>query len=184
VIVQARLLASQHKYIAAPSSAFGYAPTPAEATAAVGGRPVINFVVSFPSGQPTWTWSQATGTWLRSQYGKKETDATDGKQLHATNVVVLKVKIDRSFKNFKYGYIPRTVVIGGGTGYVFSGGKTIAVTFKKANQTDPIHLFDKAGNPVLLEAGNTWIELMPSDAGSINVKYLKVAPTATPSATK
>ena len=186
VMVHAQKLASQHKSIAAPGPQFSFAATPSEASAVADGKGVDSFSVSFPSGQPKWSWNATTALWVRSQYGKKETDATDGNQLHATNVVVLKTKIDRSFKDFKYGFVPRTVVIGGGTGYVFSGGKSIAVTFKKANQNDPIHLFDKAGKPVLLAAGNTWVELMPSDVGSIAIKYVKVLPTpsASPLATK
>ena len=190
VMVHAQKLAEQHSSIAPPKTQFNFAAATTGASASLSGKSVDSFSVSFPAGKPTWTWNAAAGLWLRSQYGAKETDANDGKQLHAANVIVLKTKIDRSFKDFKYGYVPRTIVIGGGSGYVFSGGKTIAVSFKKANQNDPIHLFDSAGNPVLLSAGNTWIELMPSDVGAINIKYTKIkvlpgtSTTATPSATK
>lgn len=186
VMVHAQALAEQHKDIAPPKTQFDFAAA-ADASAVLTGKSVDSFSVSFPAGKPTWTWNAAAGMWLRSQYGAKETDANDGKQLHATNVVVLKTKIDRSFKDFKYGFVPRTIVIGGGSGYVFSGGKSIAVSFKKASQTDPIHLFDSTGKPVLLGAGNTWIELMPSDVGAINIKYTKVKEvvgTPTASATK
>jgi hypothetical protein len=177
VMVFARKLAGQHAALAAPKPQFDFAPTASAASATSATKTVTSFSVSFPSGKPSWTWSPTLGQWLRSQYGAKETDANDGKQLHATNVVVLKTKIDRSFKDFKYGYVPRTIVVGGGTGYVFSEGKTIAVTFQKANQNDPIHLFDATGKPVLLVAGNTWVELMPSDVGSISIKYVKVLST-------
>jgi len=179
VMVHAVLEASQHKNIKAPGEQYVFAKDAAHATAALGGKAVTDFSVSFPAGKPVWSWSTKANAWLRSQYGAKETDASDGKQLHATNVVVLKTKIDRSFKDFKYGFVPRTIVIGGGTGYVFSGGKKIEVTFEKSKQTDPIHLFDKNGNAVQLAPGNTWVELMPSDVGSININYAPVAkPTA------
>lgn len=188
VMVHARIEASQHKNIAAPGQQFNFAADAAHATATVGGKAVTDFSVSFPAGKPVWAWNEKTQTWLRSQYKTKETDASDGKQLHAVNVIVLKTKIDRSFKDYKYGFVPRTIVMGGGTGYVFTGGKKIEVTFKKSKQTDPIHLFDKNGKPVLLAPGNSWIELMPSDVGSIAINYAKVKPTpsqpAGPSPTK
>ena len=186
VMVHARTLARQHRNIAAPKTQFNFADALSQATAFIAGKPVTSFAVNFPSGRPSWSWNETARRWLRSQYGVKETDATDGKQLHATNVVVLKTRIDRSFKNFRYGYIPRTVVVGGGSGYVFSGGKVLAITFQKKNQNDPIHLFDSAGKPVLLSPGNTWVELMPKDVGSINIKYAKVVATASasPTATK
>ena len=186
VMVHARTMAKQHKNIAAPKTQFNFAAALSSATAFVSGKAVTGFAVNFPSGKPSWSWNATAKRWLRSQYGVKETDAADGKQLHATNVVVLKTRIDRSFKNFRYGYIPRTVVVGGGSGYVFSGGKVLAITFQKKNQNDPIHLFDSAGKPVLLSPGNTWVELMPKDVGSINIKYAKVVatPSASPSASK
>ena len=183
VMVFARQLAAQHSGIAAPKAQFDFAPTGGTESATSAAKSVTSFSVSFPSGHPSWAWNSAAGVWLRSQYGKTETDATDRQQLHATNVIVLKTKIDRSFKDFKYGYVPRTIVVGGGSGYVFSSGKSIPVTFQKANQNDSIHLFDAQGKPVLLATGNTWIELMPSDVGSINIKYVKVTATGSPSPT-
>ncbi|MEO0023796.1 MAG: hypothetical protein RL196_237 [Actinomycetota bacterium] len=184
VMVRAQKLASQHKSIKAPGQQFSFATEAAAATASLQGKATVDFSVSFPAGKPTWKWNGASGTWLRSQYGTKEKDASDGKQLHAANVVVLKTKIDTSYKDFKYGYVPRTVVIGGGSGVVFTNGKAIAVKFKKANQNDPIHLVDNAGNPVSLAPGNTWVELMPRDSGSLKVNYAKVVATATPTPTK
>ena len=186
VMVHAQVEANQHKNIKAPSQQFFFASNTAQATANKGGKAVTDFTVTFPAGKPTWTWNAKASAWLRSQYSEKETDATDKKQLHATNVVVLKTKIDRSFKDYKYGYVPRTIVIGGGAGYVFSGGKKIEVTFKKTKQTDPIRIIDKNGKDVKLAPGNTWIELMPADVGSIEINYAKVPATAsaTPSSTK
>ena len=183
VMVHAQNEAKQHTNIKAPGQQFIFATDAAHATAAIGGKAVTTFSVSFPDGKPTWAWNAKSQSWLRSQYSVKETDASDGKQLHATNVVVLKTKIDRSFKDHKYGFVPRTIVVGGGTGYVFSAGKKIEISFKKSKQTDPIHLLDKNGKPVALAPGNTWIELMPADVGAINITYAPVPkPSASPTA--
>ena len=179
VMVNAKKLAAEHKSLTPPPAQFDFASDAFLTTAATSGSEVTTFDVGFPAGKPSWKWNASSGQWLRSQYGVKETDASDKSQLHATNVIVLKTKIDRSYKDFKYGYVPRTVVIGGGSGVVFSSGKAIAVTFKKAKQTDPISLFTKAGIKVELAPGNTWIELMSSDQ-ALKINYKKAAPTPSP----
>jgi len=180
VMVNAQKLVSEHATIAPPTSQFAFAVEPSLPTAETLGLDTTSFTVSYPSGKPMWTWNAESGFWMRSQYGTKETDAADKAQLQAKNVVVLKTKIDRSYRDRKYGYIPRTVVVGGGTGVIFSSGKALAITFKKASQTDPITFFTQTGDPVELSPGNTWIELMPSDQGSLKINDKKVAPSSTP----
>ena len=117
---------------------------------------------------------------LRTQDGKPLTDAADGSQVHATNVVVMQVTVDRSFKDPKYGFVPKDVVIGTGKGWVLSGGKIIQVNWSKASQTQSIVLTLADGSPVQLAPGNTWVELQPVDVGKTE---LALAATPTPTAT-
>ncbi|MEN9752882.1 MAG: hypothetical protein RL670_573, partial [Actinomycetota bacterium] len=72
----------------------------------------------------------------------------------------------------------RSLLVGTGKAYVFTGGKVIEVGYSKVSKTAPIQLIDKAGNPIKLAPGNTWFELQPKDVGSLEVK---AAPSATPS---
>jgi hypothetical protein len=174
IMVNAQKLASQHKSISPPRPQYSFSADALTSSAFLQGkvvksivknRPSKSFYVTFPALVATWSWDATSNLWLRSTNGTKEIDASDGKQLSATNLVVLQIKINRSYKDFKYGYVPRTVVIGGGKGVVFTGGKALAVTFKKDHRDDPIQLFDKTGSEVKLAPGNTWVELMPSNRG-------------------
>ncbi|MFM6966564.1 MAG: DUF3048 C-terminal domain-containing protein [Rhodoluna sp.] len=101
--------------------------------------------------------------WLRIQDGKVDTDSATKEQLHATNVVVLEVKEDRSYADPKYGHIPKAVLIGKGKAWVFTGGKYVEAQWSKANQTARIILTDASGAAINLAPGNTWVELKPAD---------------------
>jgi hypothetical protein len=107
-----------------------------------------------------WRWSEKAEAYLRSQDGYKDNDA-NGDQLQATNVVTLTVKVD-------YGEVPRTRLIGKGSGTVSGGGKTLKVKWSKKDRDAPIVLKDADGEVVALAAGNTWVELVP-ERGSVTV---------------
>ena len=121
--------------------------------------------IYFPLALAQWTPSADRSVWLRTQDGKPHTDAADGSQIRATNVVVLQVAIDR-----QYGYVPKTVMVSSGTAWIFVAGKYIKGTWSKATQTAPISLYDANGLDVVLNPGNTWVELMPkAPEGSIKI---------------
>ncbi|MGO7984121.1 DUF3048 C-terminal domain-containing protein, partial [Rhizobium johnstonii] len=75
----------------------------------------------------------------------------NGTQLHATNVIAMKVDID-----WRYGYVPKTVMIGSGEAWVSTGGKSVHATWSKSDAASPIRLVDDRGVTVRLAPGNTW----------------------------
>jgi hypothetical protein len=185
VMIAGQHLQGQHLDLAAPGSPFTFAKSAAEASAAVAGSQVLGFTVKFPAATATWNWSAAKGVWLRVQDGEPQIDSNDQTQLHATNVVVIPVVIDRSYTDPKYGFVPRSILIGTGTAYIFTAGKMLKATYKKLDKTSPIELFDMSGKPILLAAGNTWFELQPKDVGSLTISAIPTAsPTPSPTATK
>jgi hypothetical protein len=184
VMVAAQHLQGQHLDLAAPASPFTFAASAAEASAAATGSAVESFTVKFPAATALWTWSQAKGLWLRTQDGQPHIDAADKSQIHAVNVVVIPVTIDRSYLDKRYGFVPRSLLIGTGKAVIFTGGKMLEATYSKASKTAPIQLLDKAGNPIKLAVGNTWFELQPKDVGSLNVKAAAASASPSPSATK
>jgi hypothetical protein len=183
VMISAQHLQAQHLDLAAPKSPFTFASSAAEASAAVAGVSVTELTVKFPSATANWSWSASKQVWLRVQDGKPHLDANDKTQIQAVNVVVIPVTIDRSYTDPRYGFVPRSLLVGSGTAYIFSGGKMLKATYKKADKASPIQLFDSAGNPVKLAVGNTWFELQPKDVGSLSMVY-PAKPTPSPSATK
>ena len=167
VIVNVNKLASLHTDIAAPQAMWDFAPSVDKASAATG-TAVTSVQVNYPSATALWTWSATTksstgeqGAWVRTQDTKPHIDRLTNEQIRATNVVVLDVKIDRSYADHKYGHIPKTVMIASGKAWVFTGGKQIEANWQKTSQTGRIILTDASGAAILLAPGNTWVELKP-----------------------
>ena len=180
VVVDVAKLATAHPEISAPAVQFGFANALAGSTAALQGTPVSDIKVYFPLALAQWAPNADESRFLRTQDGKIHTDAADGSQLSAANVVIMTMQIDRSYLDRRYGNVPKTVMIGTGQAQVCSAGKCVNATWSKASQTAPITLTDAAGNPVLLAPGNTWFELMPAVPEGKLVLTAKPAPKATP----
>ena len=180
VMVDVAKLAGNHPELAAPQPMFVMAEDLASATASASGEAVTSFKVYFPSALAEWVWSAKSSNWVRNQDGKPHTDAADGSNISTTNIVVMRVKVDR-----QYGNVPKDIIIGTGTATVFTDGKMVVGTWSKATQTSPITLTDSAGAPITLAPGRTWVELQPteSDGGKLKV-ILAPKPTPTPTAKK
>ena len=182
VIVNALKLSTAHPEILAPQKHFEFASDLAGATAFTEGKLVDKFTVKFPAATALWVPNGNETKWLRTQDGAIHKDAADGNQIAATNVVVLQVGIDRSYADKKYGHIPKTIMVGSGKAWVFTGASYVAAKWSKANQNSPVVLITEAGTPVLLAPGNTWVELMPkAPEGSLTLKVRALAATPTPS---
>jgi hypothetical protein len=180
VMVDVALLQSQHTDLKAPKPmlpmvAFDTVTESYEVASTEAGEETISFTVKYPQAVSGW---KAEGSYfVRSQDGDQHIDEASGEILRATNVVVMQTKTDNSFKDPKYGPIPRTVMIDSGMAWVFSNGKRVKGTWTKASQTAPIQLFDAAGAPIKLAVGNTWIELM-AEPSKITIKSPEVATPA------
>lgn len=173
VMVDVTLLQSQHVgHLKAPQAmlpmvAFNPETESYEAASTEAGETTLSFVVKYP--QATSGWKAEGSYFVRTQDGDQHIDGASNEILRATNVVVMQTKTDNSFKDPKYGPIPRTVMIDSGIAWVFSNGKRVKGTWTKASQTAPIQLFDAAGAPIKLAVGNTWIELM-GEPSKITIK--------------
>ena len=179
VIVNVLKLATDHPELTPPAPQFQFGKDVQTSSASAIGEAVTKFEVKFPQASALWTASSDGSKWLRTQDGRPLLDKLDGAQVAATNIVVMQVRIDRSYLGKKYAHIPKTVMVDTGKSWIFSGGKMIEATWSKASATSPIVLTDAAGSPVLLAPGNTWVELMPvAPEGKISITK---APVASPS---
>ena len=183
LFVRAKDIQAQHLDLAAPAATmFTFSPDASGASAATLGTPVTDLTATFPQAVALWTYSAKTNTWLRTQDGLKHLDATTGKQLTAVNVIVLRVAVDRSFKDPRYGFVPKTLLEGTGKGSIFTSGKQLDLTWTKTSPSSPMVLTDSSGAVIKLAPGNTWFELIPTDVGKLTVTKAQVA-SPTPSAT-
>lgn len=157
VIARVSQLADRYADDAAPQQPYVFADRFENATAVRDGSPAsaINLVYG-QNGRSGWQWSASDNAWLRLQNGSPDV-AASGARLSATNVVVLRVRVE------VIQSIPTTFLGGeSGTGFVATGGKTIPVTWSKAGQADPIRILDEQGVAVRLAPGNSWVELVPT----------------------
>lgn len=93
--------------------------------------------------------------YYRYQYGDKHIDEATGNQLAVTNVIFQychgEVRDDKDYLAFGCH---------GDNGYkvqVFTGGKMVEGTWKRATDETPAEYLDENGNPIQLNPGKTWI---------------------------
>lgn len=155
VIVKAREVLAQHPKIAPPPQQFAYSLDGASSTAGKDGTPTEVIKYRFSSWfHGTWSWDASGDQWLRSQQGNVDVDS-NGNQLTATNVVIIRVNVVDDHD------VPKTELYGGGEAWFSSGGATVHGSWSKASANTPLRLVDDHGVTVRLAAGNTWFELIP-----------------------
>jgi len=93
--------------------------------------------------------------------GVAHVDRNSGKQIMVKNVVVQYTST--SYSTQPDGK-PETDIadIGTGKALVFTDGTVTVATWTKASQTAPTQLTDAAGQPIALNAGNTWFSVVPT----------------------
>jgi hypothetical protein len=116
--------------------------------------------MSWPAASALWTWSN--GSWLRTQGGSADV-LSDGKQISATNVVILGVNIASTGLHDVLGApSPLDVTTGSNTAWVLRDGKMIKGTWTRKTRDDEFSLHDTQGHTIALAPGRTWIELLPT----------------------
>jgi hypothetical protein len=136
---------------AAPTPLFLYRATgeatPVSAPATAG--------VRMTTGQEVvYNWNATTASWDRIQKRSAHL-AADGKQISPANVVALEV----DYKTSSTAGSPEAVTVGEGPAHVFTEGRLVEGTWKRADPHAPWTLVDAAGAPIKLTPGITWVEL-------------------------
>ncbi len=175
-----------HNLYARPAQLFtmGGVPVPppalfdyAAAKAVTPGTDVTSVHIAFSNQEfaPTYTWDAASGTWKRSTRAGPFVVKT-GAQIAPRNVVVLPVV----YGGTGLGNIgAEAQLVGRGPVKVFTNGHEIDGTWSRANKTDRIALLGADGKPILLTAGQTWVEL-PDVSYAIDVVGVTPPPSSTP----
>jgi len=155
---------------AAPAAQFVMARSAQKATAVVAGGPSSTVAVKLSGGsRPTWTWDAGTESWLRAE-GTSPAMLRSGARITTTNVVTLKVRlIDSGTRDPAGNPVPETVLEGSGEATVSSGGRTVTGTWTKSATDAVLTLATADGAEVTLAPGTTWVELVPTDSGSVTI---------------
>lgn len=150
-----------------PPQLFDYAESAEESSATTAGEEATQADPSFPSSQPGWAWQE--DGWMRSESGEPATDG--GEQIHAANVLILAVDVtDTGDRDAAGTAVLETDLTGSGELHVLSDGHVIDGKWDKGGAEEQLDLTDDDGEPIELAPGNTWVELVPNQGGSISVE--------------
>jgi len=110
---------------------------------------------------PRWEWDEASGTYLRSQFGGPQVDGRSGRPVAAANVVVQYAKSQVADED---GHVLIDNV-GQGRAQVFNTGRVIEATWRKENDAARTRFYGPGGGEIAFRPGVTWIEVVdPSGA--------------------
>jgi hypothetical protein len=106
-----------------------------------------------------WTYDAKSNSYLRENNGKAHTDRATGKQIAATNVVVLWAKHEAATRD-KFGSVTyRIVLTGSGRCSVFRDGQRYDGTWEAGADAPPTFKAED-GTQIKLTPGNTWIQVV------------------------
>ena len=128
-----------------------------------GAIPVKSVEASFSGGHST--------NW---QYGGKGWARTDGfaggDDFTADNLLLLRVKVgDAGYRDPAGNPVPETFFFGKGQGVLIHGDQGLQVKWNKKGRDGAVSLTTKDGQEVTVPRGHTWIELVPTGTGSVNL---------------
>ena len=96
--------------------------------------------------------------YLVEEYGAPYVDANNGEQVEVRNVLIVQTDVN-PIKGDSAGRLTVRLT-GTGSGFFACGGKYVPITWSKAAEDQPMYFFDAAGNPLSLEAGRSYINIV------------------------
>jgi hypothetical protein len=141
-----------------PTAIFSYGPP------VLGGDPAAVVSISWPLDVTTWTWHPDTGLWYRSYSDTGLALQGDGRQISASNVVVMFVlEHPTPWPEDDTGALENDLALKGtGPAMVFRDGTVFYGHWERPLLDEPAVFIDsKSGAQITLTAGNTWEELVP-----------------------
>ncbi len=129
-----------------------------------GDIPVQTIAAQFSAGETT-RWEYVDDAWVRP-----DSLAQEGEDFEPDNVLLLRVRTqDAGYQDSAGSPVPETVFAGKGDAVLVHGDKALRCTWSKAVKGSTLQLKTQGGDEVVVPAGNTWIELVPSDGGTVTL---------------
>jgi hypothetical protein len=116
----------------------------------------INF--SSESYQVVYRYDSTTNTYARFQGTTPHTDMVSGEQISPNNVLVQYVE-----SGLADAQRLTMETVGSGSAILFRDGQTIEGSWSKSSTGDRTEFIDASGQPMVFNAGQTWIEVVPTD---------------------
>ena len=122
------------------------------------GVPCTSFTVNFSESYfSTFTFDQASGTYLKQHSGESQIDASTGEQLAFTNVFVLETSV-----SVRDDYGRMDVALDGGTGYYISNGSAQQISWSKPSDDSNFIITDNSGNAITVNRGKCYFGITRS----------------------
>jgi hypothetical protein len=121
----------------------------------------LNIAFSGPDYAVTWQYDRGANDYLRTMAGAPHIDAATGQQITARNVVVMYTTETSAYDPYTPGAI-HLGTVGSGRAVVYEDGRAVQGTWHVASVGAPLQWLDGNGNPIKLNKGNTWVEVVPT----------------------
>ncbi len=127
-------------------------------------RKARSIAIEFGAASSSYRWNGSR--WLRFDEGQPLMSDT-GEQIAVDNVIIEEHTINYSPLTDVTGAQSTVIedVTGSGRAVLFRDGKAIKGTWERETVEGPVRFLTKAGDEMVLAAGTTWIELVPSATG-------------------
>jgi hypothetical protein len=110
-----------------------------------------------------YAYDRESNTYIRSVTGASpQIDAADGKPVAPKNVVIMLVRFGRLNDGHPEKNRLEAAIVGKGTAWIATNGRTVKGTWQKASITAPTIFYGPNGQPVSLTIGQTFIQVMPT----------------------
>ena len=122
----------------------------------------INLTAAFKHNKSELKYDASTGLYTYYVYGKVHEDGKTGEALTFKNVILQSAGLFQLDKN---GYCAYEIFgqSGKGDGYYITNGKAVKITWSKSGENSITHYYLENGDEITLNAGMTYIALIPDD---------------------
>lgn len=128
-----------------------------------GGSPAGDIFIKFSekaSSTCGYKYDEKTGLYARLRMGESHMERNSGAQVMVRNIIIAQIA-SPLIEGDKYGRINLSD-IGSGSGWFITGGKAVKIKWKKDARDAQTVYTDESGDPIVLNRGQTWIEIVPT----------------------
>lgn len=157
------------KYRTEHQDGYTYAQAFAADGTPTGGQRAEQISIAFTSYKTgTFTYDASTGLYMIGQYGKDYIDGNTGEQVGVTNVLILETAISE-IAGDSAGRLT-VKMTGEGKGTYFCGGKSIPITWSKADRNSQFVYRLQDGTPLTLGSGKSYVCIISPKQSTVTIQ--------------